>query len=288
MKVKQLAIRLTNYVFVFFILLLVLLPIFYAFWVSLSPYSVQFVNSFNLQDLDGSAYMQLFNPTDPQLSQLYQGEYPSLLLRTVLLAIITVVLQISFVYMLSYVVSRERFKGKRATFLSLQLIQMIPNIIALPFFYMLATALDMRNILYLALIYVAGAIPAQTILLKGYLDTIPRSLDDAAKIDGATKGYIMHKIILPLAAPMIFTMAIWAFIAPFGDVILPSRILGQSLEETTLAPGLLRLMSGSAGVRQYPPLFFAGAIIIAIPTVALYYIAQKKIQSGLVDGAVKG
>jgi arabinogalactan oligomer/maltooligosaccharide transport system permease protein len=284
-KAKSIFFKIISYGFILSMVAIVIFPVFYLVWLSLVNVTVSAVNSFDVSQLSGEAYKELFSPTKSVVTSQYGGEYPIWFGRTILLATLTMLLQIVVVYMLSYAISRNRFKSKRRTFLSLQLIQMIPNVVALTFFQYIAVKLDMRNIYLLMVIYVAGAIPSQTILLKSYLDTIPRSLDQAAKIDGAGQFFIMRKIIWPLALPMIVTMGIWAFMAPFGDVILPKVVLSSKLSELTLAPGLIGFNSAKTPL---PSMFAAGAVLIAIPIVILYFFAQKRITSGLTDGAVKG
>jgi arabinogalactan oligomer/maltooligosaccharide transport system permease protein len=286
LSVKDTIFKVLGYLFILSIIAIVVFPVFYLLWLSMVGVSVSTVTSFDPSQLTaGEAYKELFSPSKPVVKTQYNGEYPIWFGRTILLALLTMIVQIVVVYMLSYAISRNRFKGKRQTFLSLQLIQMIPNIVALTFFQYIAVKLNMRNIYLLMVIYVAGAIPSQTILLKSYLDTVPRSLDQAAKIDGAGQFFIMRKIVWPLALPMIVTMAIWAFMAPFGDVILPKVVLPSQLSELTIAPGLIAFNSAKTPL---PSMFAAGAVLVAIPIVILYFFAQKRITGGLTDGAVKG
>jgi len=155
--------------------------------------------------------------------------------------------------------------------------------------------------LALTFIYVGGSVPFNLWLIKGYLQQIPRDLDESAMLDGANKAQIFFKIILPLSVPILSFVAVSQFMAPWMDYILPSFLLnivprnanipaGMNLAEYTkmqwtLAVGLFEFISGTNS--EYTT-FAAGAIIVALPITVLYMLFQRFLIQGITAGATKG
>jgi arabinogalactan oligomer/maltooligosaccharide transport system permease protein len=192
----------------------------------------------------------------------------------------------------AYAFSRLRFTGRRAGLLTLILVQMFPQLLALVAIYALLVEignvfpfLGIGSQLALIMVYLGGALGANTYLMYGFFNTIPKELDEAAKIDGATHTQIFYGIILRLAAPILAVIGLLAFIGTSSDFILANIIL-TSPESRTLAVGLYMYVSTQFG--QNWTVFAAGAVIAAIPIVALFLYLQKYIVSGLTGGAVKG
>ena len=166
------------------------------------------------------------------------------------------------------------------------ILQMIPNFAALIAIYVLAVLTDLLDThLALVLVYTGGAIPMNTYLMKGYLDTIPKELDESARMDGAGHFRIFWQIVMPLAKPMIAVIALFTFITPFTDFIL-ARILLRSEDKFTLAVGLFEMISKQFG-NEFTK-FAAGAVLIAIPISILFLSLQKYFISGLTAGGTKG
>jgi len=140
-------------------------------------------------------------------------------------------------------------------------------------------------ILTLVLIYVAGMIPMNTYLMKGYLDAIPRDLDESARMDGASNFRIFIEIILPLSKPIIAVVALFSFTGPLGDFILSSTIL-RTPDKYTLPIGLYNLVAQKMGASYTT--YAAGAVLIAVPVAILYLALQKYFVSGLTSGSTKG
>ena len=124
-----------------------------------------------------------------------------------------------------------------------------------------------------------------TWLMKGYLDTIPRDLDESARMDGAGHLRIFLQIILPLAKPILAVVALFSFIAPFGDFIL-ARIMLRTEEKFTMGVGLFELVSNQFG-NEFTT-FAAGSVLIAIPITILFLMFQRFFVSGLTAGGTKG
>jgi arabinogalactan oligomer/maltooligosaccharide transport system permease protein len=137
----------------------------------------------------------------------------------------------------------------------------------------------------LILIYAGGGIAANTFILKGYMDSISTELDDAAKIDGCSNMKVYRLIIMPIVRPMLSIIALWSFIGPFMDYLLP-RVLLTNANDYTLAQGLYTLMNNRETLNQ--PAFAAGGLLTAVPIVILFAVLQKQLISGLAQGSVKG
>ena len=210
--------------------------------------------------------------------------------NTLFVSITTAILVILIVSFTGYAYSRYRFKGKKASLMTVMLIQTIPTFAGITaYFTMYSIASDimpgLTRQMMLILIYAGGGIAGNTIILKGYLDSISTELDDAAKIDGCSSMKIYRLIIMPIARPMLAIIGLWSFIGPFGDYLLPKVLLNSS-SDYTLAAGLQTLITDERTINQ--PAFTAGALLTAIPIVILVVVLQKQLVSGLSNGATKG
>lgn len=219
---------------------------------------------------------RLFNET------LYASWYKN----TLIIAISTMIVQVTVITLAGYTYSRYRFIGRKNSLLFFLIIQMVPTMAALTAFYVMALLLGaLDQYWFLTLIYIGGGIPMNTWLMKGYFDTVPIDLDESAKLDGAGHLRIFWQIILPLVKPMIAVQALWAFMGPFGDFML-AKFLLRSPEKLTVAVGLQTFISDAQN--QKVSLFAAGAILIALPISVLFFMLQKNFVSGLMAGGTKG
>ncbi len=212
------------------------------------------------------------------------------------IAIANMILTCTLAVSSAYVYSRFRFKGKKAGLMAMLIIQIFPSFSTMVATYTLLSSITMfegitktaslvNTHLGLILVYVAGQIPYNTWLVKGYFDTIPKSLDEAARIDGASNLRTFYEIILPLGMPMVSFVAVTSFMAPWMDYIMPRMLLTAS-EKKTLAIGLFEMVSNQKSANQYT-MFAAGAILVAVPITLLFSYFQKYIVQGLSAGAVK-
>ncbi len=214
------------------------------------------------------------------------------LINTVILAVVTAGLTVLICAIGAYPFSRMRFTGRKYGLLFLLLVQMFPTIMGMVALYLLLRFLGQFTPLFgldslggLGLIYL-GNIAFNMWLLKGYFDTIPNSLEEAAMIDGSTRFQTFWKIILPLAAPMLSVVFLIVFMANFNEYLLASVVL-QSPEKYTFAVGL-RSFAYSSEYQMEWGLFTAASLLGAIPMVILSLSLQKYLVSGLTSGAVKG
>lgn len=210
--------------------------------------------------------------------------------NTLFISISTALLTVILVSFTGYVYSRFRFKGRKATLMSIMLIQTIPIFAGITAFFTLYELVNdlipiFSKHMMLILIYSAGGIAGNTFILKGYLDSISTELDDAGRMDGCSNMEIYRLIIMPIAKPMLAIIALWSFIGPFMDFLLP-RILLSDTKALTLASGLYTLVVDDRSFNQ--PAFVAGALLIAVPIVFMFIYLQKYLVSGLSKGSVKG
>jgi maltose/maltodextrin transport system permease protein len=191
----------------------------------------------------------------------------------------------------AYAISRFRFKGRKLSIMSLLIIQMFPNIMAMVAFYLMLDfighylpALGTDTHGGLILVYLGGT-PFNIWLIKGYFDTIPRSLDESAIMDGCSRLQIFYKIILPLSTPILAVVGLLTFINTFSDFVLPSILL-KSQEQMTFAVGIQIFISeGFAG--KWGP-FAAACIMGAIPICTIFFTIHRYIVAGLAAGSTKG
>ena len=206
--------------------------------------------------------------------------------NTLIISILTMVIQVTVVTLAGYTYSRYRFIGRKSSLMFFLVIQMVPTMAALTAFYVMAFLLNaLDRYWFLTMIYIGGGIPMNTWLMKGYFDTVPISLDESAKLDGAGNLRILVQVVLPLVRPMIAVQALWAFMGPFGDYML-ARFLLRSPDKITVAVGLQTFINDARN--QKVTLFAAGAILISLPIVLLFFFLQKNFVSGLTSGGTKG
>ncbi|WP_041556374.1 sugar ABC transporter permease [Carnobacterium sp. 17-4] len=206
--------------------------------------------------------------------------------NTLIVAVSTMVIQVGLVTIAGYAYSRYNFLGRKKSLMFFLVIQMVPTMAALTAFYVMALLLGaLDQFWFLTMLYIGGGIPMNTWLMKGYFDTVPKDLDESAKLDGAGHFRIFWQIVLPLVRPMIAVQALWAFMTPFGDYML-ARFLLRSPEKITVAVGLQTFISNPQD--QKVALFAAGAILIAVPISVLFFLLQKNFVSGLTTGGTKG
>lgn len=192
----------------------------------------------------------------------------------------------------AYAFSRLRFSGRRTGLLTVLLVQMFPQVLAVIAIFAIMQnlgrvfpAIGIGTQTGLILVYMGGALGINTWLMKGFFDTIPRSLDESAIIDGATHWQIFSRVIIPLTAPILAVVALLSFIFAINEFVLASVLLNDT-SEFTLSVGLFRFIDGQFG--QNWGAFAAGAVLSSIPVIVLWQFLQRFVVSGLTAGAVKG
>ncbi|MEE1073545.1 MAG: sugar ABC transporter permease [Cellulosilyticum sp.] len=274
-KMKDRIITGLMYLEIIAVALIVLVPVLWIIGTSFDNSSSLATSSIIPKNPTLNNYKKLFNGTD---FTLWYG-------NTLKIAIVNMVCSVIITTLTAYVFSRFKFKGKKASLLGIMVLQMFPSFMAMTAIYILFLNFGLLDNLYgLALTYIAGQIPYNVWLMKGYLGGVSMSLDEAAMLDGATRLQIFWKIIIPLAFPMITFLAVSTFMAPWMDYILP-RLLISSDSKKTLAVGLYDLISSDAN-NQYTQ-FAAGAVLVAVPITILYVALQKHLIYGITAGSTK-
>ncbi|MDQ4078781.1 MAG: sugar ABC transporter permease [Chloroflexota bacterium] len=218
--------------------------------------------------------------------------FPLWLWNSIKVSGITTVLAVIITAFAAYAFSRFRFTGRRNLLLTLVLVQVFPNLLTIVALFLLLQELgnyipflSINSHGGLILVYLGGVMGINVWLMKGFFDSIPSELDESAKVDGASDWQIFWRIIFPLVRPILAVIAVLTFIGTFGDFILASVLL-QTSEQYTFMVGLYRFISGT--FNENWGVFAAGAVVGAVPIVAIYLILQDQIVSGLTAGSVKG
>jgi arabinogalactan oligomer / maltooligosaccharide transport system permease protein len=225
-------------------------------------------------------YTKLF--TDTELFN-----YPRWFMNTFVVAIFTCAISTILVLMTSYTLSRLRFKARRGLMNVGLILGMFPGFMSMIAIYFILKAMGLsQTLLALVLVYSGGA-GLGFFIAKGFFDTIPRVLDEAAIVDGANQNQIFWKVILPLSKPIVIYTVLMSFMAPWVDFIFVSVIMKDNYQNYTIALGLYQMLSRES-IYRYFTQFCAGAVLIAIPITILFIYMQKYYVEGVTGGAVKG
>lgn len=213
--------------------------------------------------------------------------YPQWFLNTLIVAVCSCVLTTVITLSVAYVISRMRFRLRKPYMNAALVLGMFPAFMSMiAVYYILKTFGLTQSLTALVLIY-SGSAGLSFYVAKGFFDTIPKSLDEAAKIDGATQSQIFFKITLPLSKPIIVYTAMTAFMAPWADFIFARVIMGDNYQKYTVAVGLYQMLSREM-IDKYFTQFAAGAMLIAVPVTVLFIALQRFYVEGVTGGAVKG
>ena len=228
-------------------------------------------------------YRELFTYKSSSAQQ--SPDYVRAFLTTLTIATANMILVVIFSSLVGFSFSRYKFKGKKKVLLSLMALQMFPSFMGMIALFMFFRQFGLlNNPMALTLIYVAGSIPYNTFIVRGFMRNIPKSLDEAAFIDGASNLQTLFLIIVPLAVPILGFLAVNAFMGPWLDYILPSILMPQ---RDTVAVWLFRYMDPTSST--YNPIrFMSGALFIAVPIMIIQIFMQRYLVYGLTSGAEKG
>ena len=292
-KKKQSLDKLLSHLMLITIALIVLLPVFVVVSVSLSkggslktgliPEAISFDN---WKYILGIPYVNA-------LGETVVSPYPIMLwlFNSIKVSVISAFLMLLFSTTAAYSLSRFKFKGKETSLMFLMVMQMFPNMMAMVAFYFMLDFIG-QGIPWLGidthwgliLIYLGGT-PFNIWLLKGYFDTLPRSIEESARMDGCTHFQAFYKIVLPLCTPILAVIGLLTFISTFSDFILPSILL-KSQDQMTFAVGIQIFISESFASRWGQ--FAAASILGALPVSLLFFSIHRYIVDGLSHGGVKG
>jgi arabinogalactan oligomer/maltooligosaccharide transport system permease protein len=218
--------------------------------------------------------------------------FPRWFVNSLLIAGLAALVAVFLGALAAYAFSRMRFRGRRVGLLSLLLIQMFPQFLAIvTIFLMFTTITDLWPTIGfntpwgLTLLYLGGALGVNTWLMKGFLDTVPRELDESATMDGASHAHIFFMIMLPLVAPILAVTGLLVFIGTINEFLIANVFLTDT-ESKTLAVGMYGLIAGERDNNF--GVFCAGTLLTAVPTVLVFQFLKRYVVSGLTAGAVKG
>ncbi|MGR6771209.1 sugar ABC transporter permease [Pectobacterium brasiliense] len=266
-----------TYLLLTIVAIIIIYPLIWTVGASLNPGNSLLNTSIIPDNFSFIHYEELFNG---------QIDYAAWYWNSMKISFLTMILTLICVSFTAYSFSRFRFRGRQNGLMLFLLLQMIPQFSALIAIFVLAQMLGLVNShIALVLVYVGGMIPMNTYLMKGYLDAIPKDLDESARMDGAGNFRIFIEIIMPLSKPIIAVIALFSFTGPLGDFILSSTIL-RTPDQYTLPIGLYNLVSQKMGASYTT--YAAGAVLIAVPVAILYLSLQKYFVSGLTSGGTKG
>ena len=221
---------------------------------------------------------------------LWKSNFPKWYLNTFVIALFVAVVQTVIVLCMSYTLSRFRFKLRAPMMKFMLILGMFPGMLTMIILYQVLKDLGLaleNAVPGLMLVYVASSGMGYYVS-KGFFDTIPKSLDEAARVDGATRAQVLFKIILPLAKPIVIYTILTAFMAPWGDFVFAKYIVGVNPSAYNVAVGLQDWLSTSANVSENYTKFCAGGVVVAIPVTILFICLQRYYVEGVTGGAVKG
>ena len=226
-------------------------------------------------------YKNLFSST----SQINFGRW---FLNTLVIALISTVIAAFFVLCVSYCMSRLRFKMRKPMMNVALILGMFPGFMSMVAIYYILKGLGLtaNPLVCLTLVYISGS-GLTYYIAKGFFDTIPKSLDESAYLDGATRSQVFFKITIPLSKPIIVYTVLTTFMAPWVDYIFPSMICGANYDSYTVALGMFKMLEREF-IGAYYTQFAAGAVLVSIPIGALFIVMQKYYVGGVTGGAVKG
>ena len=258
-------------------------PLLFVLSASLNPHGTLTGSNALFSAIGLDSYVRIL--TDPVFP------YPLWYANSIIIASITAFFTVFLGAMAAYSFSRMRFTGRRAGLITIVVVQMFPQLLAVVAIFLLMTAigdwfpaLGINTQPGVILVYLGGALGVNTYLMYGYFNTIPVSIDEAAKIDGAGHARIFFTIILRLTAPVLAVVGLISFIFTLNEYAVASVLLIDA-DKQTLAVGLVKLVSNPRYADWSA--FSAGAIMAAIPVVVLFLWLQKYIVGGLTSGAVK-
>ena len=278
------------YVVLAMLAIVIIVPVAWVFLASIKQNSEFYGNPWTLP---ASFYWQNFVDAWNAASM---GSY---MLNSVIVTVLSLALLLVVALPAAYCLSRFPFRGRKllnTAFMAGLFINV--NYIVVPIFlmmrdwdswmnYFFGKTIFLNNLVMLAIVYAATALPFTIYLLSGYFATLPHDFEEAAYIDGASYGQAMTRVILPMAQPSIITIILFNFLSFWNEYIISMTLMSSSTGQKTLPVGLLNLMQGQQSKAEFG-IMYAGLVLVMLPTLILYMCVQKKLTQGMTVGGLKG
>lgn len=274
--------RLANTVIYIVLILITVIWLFPFFGIVMESFKV------NTQMMDGELFPEVFG-FDNYIRLFKETDFLKWFGNTALMGVATALFQTLFVLMMSYTLSRLRFKGRKGLMNLMLILGMFPGFLTMiliyKVFYDLGLTMEMAPV-GLIIVYCASSGMGYYIS-KGFFDTIPKTLDEAARVDGATRFQVFYKVIMPLSGSIIIYTILMGFMAPWGDFMMASYIIHENSAGMSVAVGMYEWLS-KTNLNTHYTMFCAAGVIVAIPVTIVFLALQKYYVEGVTGGAVKG
>ena len=274
--------RLANTVIYIILVIITLVWIFPFFGIVMESFKV------NTKAMDGELFPQKFG-FDNYVRLFTETDFLRWFLNSGIMGVATAVLQTIFVLAMSYTLSRLRFKGRKGLMNLMLILGMFPGFLTMILIYKVFSDLGLTMQMApvgLVIVYCASSGMGYYIS-KGFFDTIPKTLDEAARVDGATRLQVFYKVIMPLSKPIIIYTVLMGFMAPWGDFMLASYLIHENSQGMSVAVGMFEWLSKTMVNTNYT-MFCAAGVVVAIPVTTVFLCLQKYYVEGVTGGAVKG
>ena len=281
-KVRKTIINILVHVFLAVLAFIWVLPVFWVVLTSFRAEKGSYVDTFFPKNYTFDNYIKLF--TDTSILN-----FPKMFMNTLIIAIFTCIISTIFVLSVSYCMSRMRFKMRKPFMNIAMILGLFPSFMSMIAVYFILKALGLAegSMIRIALIIVFSAGSGVGFYVaKGFFDTIPKSLDEAAIIDGANRWQVFTRITIPLSKPIIVYTILTSFMGPWIDFVFAKVICGANADQFTVSIGLWKMLEKEY-INSWYTCFAAGAVVVSIPIAILFMFTQKFYVEGM-SGAVKG
>ncbi|MBO6107813.1 MAG: ABC transporter permease subunit [Eubacterium sp.] len=281
MKAKKATKFVLNHILLLFLAVVWLIPIVWLVFTAFSAYSGVDTAHFFPEAYSLDNFNQLVHPNSVV-------QYSQWFFNTLIIAIFTCIISTIFVLMVSYAFSCTRFRGRQSLMSFSMILNMFPGVLSMIIIYFVLKTVGLTNShVGMIIVYSAGS-GLGYLIVKGFMDTIPASLREVAKMEGASELTVFIRIVLPICKPIIVYQIISSFLVPWGDFVFANLMLNSGIsKDFTVAIGLYHMLDRSL-INQYFGVFCAGGLVVSVPIAILFVIMQKYYVAGVASGSVKG
>ena len=274
--------RLSNFIIYVILILITVIWLFPFFGIVMESFKI------DTQAMDGELFPKQWG-FDNYIRLFKETDFMKWFINTAIMGVATAVFQTFFVLAMSYTLSRLRFKGRKALMNLMLILGMFPGFLTMILIYKVFSdfglTMEMAPV-GLIIVYCASSGMGYYVS-KGFFDTIPKTLDEAARVDGATRWQVFYKVIMPLSGSIIIYTVLMGFMAPWGDFMLASYIIHENSQGMSVAVGMYEWLSKTMVNSNYT-MFCAAGVVVAVPVTTVFLCLQKYYVEGVTGGAVKG